>query len=179
MAQEKPTHKKRVQSKSKGNRFELIVSKLMEMTLPPMKFMRTPGSGARVGGVNFGKIGHNFSQQSLNIFVGDIVCTNEDEIGKRLRVNIECKNYANVETVSNLLGNSKIIDWYAESEVDSKKTGKIPVLIFKWNRTDIFIASEFLPDEVTKLLMVRDDGSKIKIGLLTDALKIPEFWIEN
>lgn len=171
--------KKRKNSKTKGNSYELKISKKLAEKLAPLKFIRVPGSGARVGGVNFEKFGSLFSQDSLSIFVGDVVASNESEVGMKCKVSIECKSYAKVDSFSLLmLGSSKIFEWMRESEIDAEKTGKTPILLFKWNRTDDYIASPFLPDSVCKLVLNRPGELPIKIGLLTEALEIRDFWIE-
>lgn len=170
--------KKRKNSKSKGNTYELKISKKLADKLSPLKFIRVPGSGARVGGVNFQKFGTLFSADSLNIFVGDVVASNEAEVGLKCKVNIECKSYATPDNVSLLIGGtSKIFGWMRESEIDAAKTGKVPILIFKWNRTDDFIASPFLPDECCKIILSRPEGLPIKVGLLDDVLNVKDFWM--
>ena len=73
-------------------------------------------------------------------------------------------------------GSSKIFEWMKEAEIDAEKTGKVPVLICKWNRTAIYAASPFLPDDVVKMTLTRDDGLPIKLALLDDALKVVEWW---
>lgn len=171
--------KKRKNSKAKGNSFELKVSKILADKLSPLKFIRVPGSGARVGGSNFSKFGTMFSAESLNIFVGDVVATNEEEVGIKCKVNIECKSYASVDNFSILmLGTSKIFSWMEESEIDAKKTGKTPVLIFKWNRTDIYVASPYLPDAAVRVILNRPEGGPIKIGTLDEVLNFRDFWIQ-
>lgn len=169
--------KKRKNSKVKGNTFELKVAKLLSVELAPLNFIRVPNSGARVGGVNFGKIGGKFSLDSLNIFVGDVVAVNETDVGITCKVSIECKSYSTPDSFTTLIGGtSKIYGWMKESEVDAVKTGKVPVLIFKWNNTPMFLASPALPDEITKIRLSRPDGPDIKICSLEDGLKIKSFW---
>ena len=164
-------------SKTKGNSFELKVSKLLSEKLAPLKFIRVPGSGARVGGVNYAKFGGLFSADTIGLFVGDVVASNETEVGLKCKVSIECKSYADVDSFSLLMsGSSKIFEWMKEAEIDAWKTGKVPVLIFKWNRTAIYAASPFLPDDVVKMTLTRDDGLPIKLALLDDALKLVEWW---
>lgn len=169
--------KQRKQSKPKGNNFELKIAKFLTEHLAPLKFIRSPGSGARVGGINFQRFGNLYSQDSLGIFVGDVVCTNETEAGLVFKCNIECKSYGVADGFNLImLGTSKIFSWMAESEIDASKTGKTPVLIFKWNRTQTFIASPDLPDSCTQMILTRNDKSPIKIGLLDEAVKIKDFW---
>ena len=165
-------------SKVKGNSFELKVSKILSEHLSPLKFIRVPGSGARVGGINFDKFGGLYDAETLNIFVGDVVASNETDVGIKCKVSIECKSYANVDSFSLLMsGSSKIYEWMKEAEIDAAKTGKVPVLIFKWNRTAIYAASPYLPDDVVKMTLTREDGLPIKLALLDDVVKMVNWWI--
>ena len=165
-------------SKVKGNSFELKVSKILSEQLSPLKFIRVPGSGARVGGMNFEKFGGLFSADTIGLFVGDVVASNETEVGMKCKVSIECKSYANVDRFSLLMsGSSKIFEWLKEAEIDAEKTGKVPVLIFKWNRTAIYAASPFLPEDVVKMTLTRDDGLPIKLALLDDVVKVVNWWV--
>lgn len=169
----------RVDSKKKGNSFELKISKLLTEHLAPLKFIRSPGSGARVGGVNFQRFGNLYSEDSLSIFVGDVVCTNESEVGLTFRVNVECKSYKSPDQFTSLMsGGSKIYEWMKESEIDGAKTNKIPVVVFKFNRTPTYIASTELPDACVKMVLKREDDGDIRIGLLEEVLKILDFWVE-
>jgi hypothetical protein len=77
-------------SKVKGNSFELKVSKILSEHLSPLKFIRVPGSGARVGGLNFDKFGGLYGADTLGLFVGDVVASNETEVGMKCKVSIEC-----------------------------------------------------------------------------------------
>lgn len=170
---------KKINSKNKGNQFELTIVKDLSNALEPLQFVRSPGSGARVGGSNFNRYKSLYSADTLNIFVGDVVCTNESEVGLTFKCNVECKSYKSSDSLSTLMsGKSKIFDWMRESEIDAAKTNKIAVVIFKFNRTQTFVASTELPDECVKMVLKREDGD-IKIGLLDDVLKVREFWIDS
>ena len=169
---------KRINSKSKGNNFENKISKLLTEHLSPLKFIRSPGSGARVGGVNFQRFGNLYSEDSLNIFVGDVVCVNESDFGLTFRANIECKSYKESDSFTSLMsGSSKVFEWMKESEIDAAKTNKIPIVVFKFNRTPTYIASTQLPESCVRMILKREDGD-IKIGLLDDVLNVREFWFE-
>lgn len=169
---------KKINSKTKGNVFELTIAKAISNALEPLQFVRSPGSGARVGGVNFNRYKSLYSADTLNIFVGDVVCTNESEVGLTFKCNVECKSYKSSDSLSTLIsGSSKIFEWMAESETDAAKTNKIAVVIFKFNRTPTYIASTELPDGCVKMVLKRDGGD-IKIGLLEEVLKVREFWVE-
>ena len=169
---------KRVDSKAKGNTFELAVSKALTTALAPLRFVRSPGSGARVGGTNFNRFGGLYSADTLNIFVGDVVCVNESEVGLTFKCNVECKSYKESDSITSLIsGKSKIYEWMIESEIDAAKTNKVAVVIFKFNRTPTFIASTELPESCVKIVLKREDGGDIRIGFLDDVLKVREFWV--
>lgn len=169
---------KKINSKNKGNTFELTIAKCLTNALEPLRFVRSPGSGARVGGTNFNRFKSLYSADTLNIFVGDVVCTNESEVGMTFRVNVECKSYKSSDSITTLIsGKSKIYEWMIESEIDAAKTNKVAVVIFKFNRTQTFVASTALPDGCVKMILKRE-GVDIKIGLLDDVLKVREFWVE-
>lgn len=170
---------KKVNSKNKGNAFELTIAKALSNAFKPLQFARSPGSGARVGGTNFNRFGGLYSADTLNVFVGDVVCVNESDFGLTFRANIECKSYKSPDSFTSLMsGKSKIYEWMIESEVDAAKTNKVAVVIFKFNRTQTFIASTELPESCVKMVLKRDDGGYIKIGLLEEVLKVRDFWIE-
>jgi hypothetical protein len=172
---EKPK-KKRVNSKAKGSGFEGKVAKILSNTFSPMKFAKTPGSGARVGGQNFGLFGKFFSQEALNLFVGDVVPVNEQEFPKNFRFIVECKFYKDPDKLENLLsGNSNIYGWMNEVLVDCAKVHKDGIVIFKWNNTPIYAAvtSEIkLPDGVDHITLTNG----IQVSHLDDLLAQKDFW---
>lgn len=74
-----------------------------------------------------------------------------------------------VETLNTILsGKSKITNMLVE--VENAANGKIPVLIFKFDRTKFYVASPNLLQEHTKILL-----GGIKIGMLDDVAG----WLVN
>lgn len=127
--------------KGKGNGFESQIAKKLSVALAPLNFMRSPGSGARVGGKNFEKFGEMFGEEALAIFVADVVPINEKKERLKFRHSIECKFYKTPDSFTHLAaGTANIYKWFEESVEDAKKTDKNPILIFKWNNTPIFVA---------------------------------------
>lgn len=175
VVEQKPK-KKRVNSKGKGGAFESKIAKLLGSTFAPMKFARTPGSGARVGGQNFGTFGKFFSQEALNLFVGDVVPVNEQDNPKAFRFIIECKSYKDADKLENLLhGNSNIYGWMNEVLVDCAKVNKDGIVIFKWNNTPIYAAvtSEIeLPIDVPRVVLING----IQVCHLDKLLAFQDFW---
>jgi len=170
--------KKRVNSKAKGNSFEGTVAKKLSETFDPLKFSRTPGSGARIGGKNFGAFGQFFSDAVKSVFVGDIVPMNEDDHGMKFTKVVECKFYKDPEKMEMLLnGKSKIYGWLQEVLIDAKKVeGKTGIVIFKWNLTPIYCAVSAgtqLPECINKIVIQQN----IQVCHFDELLKHREFWI--
>ena len=175
MTEEQKPKKKRVNSKGKGNGFENKVSKILAEALAPMKFARTPGSGARLGGQNFAAFGSMFSQVAMNMFVGDVVSINEQDCEKNFRFTVECKAYKDADKLENLLhGNSNIYGWVEEVLTDCVKVGKDGIVIFKWNNTPIYTAVTKdiqLPDSVKRIVLTNG----IQVSILKSFFNIKIF----
>lgn len=181
--------------KAKGNSFEATIAKILTKNLQPLNFIRTPGSGARVGGKNFATIGAMFGEEALKIFVGDVVPVNERQTGLKFRHSIECKFYKTQDSFTGLSsGSANVFKWYEEAVIDAAKINKIPMLVFKWNRTDTFVCIDTaahaaklpapLPTpQFTILTYNRTDNNIISraldIYLLDELLKVPDFWFEK
>ena len=176
--------------KAKGNSFEATIAKKLSKELQPLNFIRTPGSGARVGGKNFATIGAMFGEDALKIFVGDVVPVNERQTNLKFLHSVECKFYKTQDSFTGLSsGSANVLNWYEEAVVDAAKINKIPMLIFKWNRTDVFVAVDctahatLLPTSLPKpqftILTYNTDRSiarALDIFLLDELLKTPDFW---
>jgi fructose-specific component phosphotransferase system IIB-like protein len=175
--------------KAKGNGFEGTIAKKLTAALAPLNFMRTPGSGARVGGKNFATLGQMMGEDALKIFVGDVVPVNEKQTGLTFLHSIECKAYATPDNFTSLaMGTANVYKWYEEAVVDAAKIGKNPLLIFKWNMTPIFVASDVFKDEslgkstpLFSILTYGENGGKARaldVWLLDDLLQKPSFWFK-
>ena len=184
--------KKRINSKSKGNGFELTIAKKLSKELAPLNFMRTPGSGARVGGKNFATIGAMFGEDALKIFVGDVVPINEKQEGLLFNFSVETKFYKDQDTFTGLSsGTANIFKWFEEAVDDAAKINKAPLLIFKWNRTSTFVCLDavdsvnlgaltpqfsiitYFPEEPRKINKV------LEVFLLDELLKDKGIWFKN
>lgn len=127
--------------KAKGNGFEGQIAKKLSLALAPLNFIRSPGSGARVGGKNFEKFGEMFGEDALKLFTADVVPINERKSGLNFLHSIECKSYKTPDNFTALVaGSANVFKWFEESVVDAAKTNKNPLLIFKWNNTPVFVA---------------------------------------
>lgn len=187
----KPEKKKRVNGKKKGSGFENHISKLLSEKLDPLKFRRSQSSGAILGGENV-KLIDQFSVDAKTLFIGDVVPTNEADVfrekGWKFKFTLECKFYQNPDRIDHLLDGSRIIHWYDQAAADASKLGKQPLLIFKFNHTEIFCAldaSYKLPDTVRKLITLHDPADSdgvliykklVHVFTLEEALKDLEWW---
>jgi len=168
--------------KAKGNGFEGTIAKKLTAACAPLTFIRSPGSGARVGGKNFETFGKMFGEEAMKLFVGDVVPTNEKDTKKDFYWSIECKSYAKSDSFETMVaGNSNIFKWFAESAVDAEKTKKRPILIFKWNHTPIYVAidanSPYMSTIKTKPRLVLTQGTtSLGVYYLDDLLQVTDFW---
>jgi hypothetical protein len=144
--------------------------------------MRSPGSGARVGGKNFEKFGTMFGEEALAIFVADVVPINEKKEGLTFLHSIECKSYKTPDGFTSLVaGTANVFKWFEESVVDALKTNKNPILIFKWNNTPIFVATEtgLVPTEVKCQLRISNNIRNLNIYYFDDLIQDSSFWYKS
>lgn len=105
-------------SKKKGSRFELKVSKWFTQWTS-FKFGRTPYSGA------------NHQSRDLS---SDIMCQDERH-AHRCKISVECKNYKEIKFEHILLGNKgcDILKFWEQSSKDAKRANKVPILCMRYN----------------------------------------------
>lgn len=169
--------KKKINSKAKGGGFESQIAKKLSAALAPLNFVKTQGSGARVGGKNFETIGKMFGEDALKLFVGDVVPVNERDTGLNFKFSVETKFYKTPDSFTALAsGNANVYKWFEESVNDAGKIGKIPMLVFKWNRTDTFVIVEKSGDVPVAPLFELVKDRHLQVFLLDDLLSHPTFW---
>lgn len=105
-------------SKRKGSRFELKVSKWMTKW-SSYDFGRTPGSGSFHKNSDLGS---------------DIIC-NDPKHAHRCKLSIECKSYKDIKFEHVLLGNKgcDILKFWDQASKDAKRTNKYPILCMRYN----------------------------------------------
>lgn len=105
-------------SKKKGNRFELSVSKWLTKWTG-YKFQRTPWSGA-----------NHFNRDMAS----DIMCSDPKHQHK-CNISIECKFYKDIKFEHILLGNkgSDINKFWEQAKRDAKRASKVPILCMRYN----------------------------------------------
>jgi hypothetical protein len=176
--------KKRVNSKAKGSGFEAKLAKQLSVALDPLKFVRTQGSGGRVGGKNFETIGQMFGQDALKLFVGDIVPSNEKDTlnGESFAWSIEAKFYKTPDSMTSIIsGTANFFGWFNESRVDAVKIERKPLLIFKWNNTAIYVAAlvDDIPEGFTPSVTISRDGLSYGIFFFEELLAYRNFWLRE
>jgi len=181
MTEQKPKRKMRPGGgKAKGSSFEAKIAKALSAALP-INFIKSPGSGARIGGKNFATIGAMMGEETMKLFNADVVPVNEQAVGQQFRFSVECKSYATPDNFTSLVsGSANVFKWFGESVVDSAKIGRDPVLIFKWNHTPIFVAvlTRTMEGLVKPKLTIHNDQYHLDIYEFEELLKYPDFWVK-
>lgn len=170
--------KKRVNSKKKGNSHELVIAKALSKNLSPLEFKRVTNSGATLGGINSVFV-KKYGEEICKIFIGDVTCINNGINGIHFNFCIECKSYKTREDIVAMInGKSDIYKWMNESRIDAAKANLLPLLIFKYNNTPIYVCVDkdnLLPNEINYISLINGD----KVCLFDDLIQYTSFWITN
>ena len=152
-----------INSRTKGHSFEREVAKFMNTTFAwaitkdSYRFRRVPLSGG------FEK----------DIFPGDLVTLNRD-LDNALHISLECKFYKDWKLEDLINGNvSMIYKWYAQAATDASVSGKTPIVIFKKNRSKIYIMapSLYLTSISSQLPLMRIHNTKAILGEIETYMK--------
>ena len=147
-----------VDPRAKGARGETQVrDKLRELT--GLNFERVPGSGAL---------------DPKHMLKGDLYIPNE-----RNKYCIEVKNYEEDHINSTLLTGKtpKLIEFWEQTIRESAQVSKIPLLIFKFNRSKMFCAFKTMPSADYRYLFLNINKHEFYVALLDDFIRNdqPEF----
>lgn len=157
-----------INSKRKGSRFELAVSKWLTLW-SGYKFQRTPYSGA-----------NHFNRE----LASDIMCA-DPKHQFRCKISVECKSYKDIKFEHILLGNkgSDINKFWAQASRDAKRAHKAPILCMRYNAMPkgefFFVISAQYAEAFWKILgepyfsitMGNDDGDVILVFMASKVLK--------
>lgn len=135
-----------VDPRQKGARGETQVKdKLRELT--GLKWERTPGSGAL---------------DPKHKLKGDLYIPDSSNA-----YCVEVKNYEEDHISSKLLtsSNPQLLEWWTQAERQAEQVGRKPLLIFKFNRSKMFVAYNDVPSTNLKTILILD---KIFVSLLED-----------
>lgn len=141
-----------VDSRDKGARAESAVKdKLKELT--GLKWERTPGSGAL---------------NEKHGLKGDLYVPNE----KNYYV-VEVKHYKDDHLTSAVLTgkNPQLLEWWQQAIRQGKQVDKIPLLIYKYDRSKLFAAYEDMPTANYRYMFISIDGHEFYTALLDDYIK--------
>lgn len=147
-----------VDSRQKGSRAESVIKDKLK-SLTGLGWERTPSSGAL--DAKHGLKGDLYIPNATNIFC------------------VECKHYADDHLTSALLTSKspQLMEWWGQAKRQAMQVGRKPLLIFKFDRSKIFVAYEDMPssDQLKQLLIL----DSFFVSLLEDwiAVEKPKFTI--
>lgn len=130
--------------KNKGSGFEREIAKYLSDKYGE-SFIRAPGSGAYVGGKNQHRT-EVLHEGQIRSFKGDIVPGQSF-----IKMNVECKFYADFPFHLLLTGESKVIDAWIGQLMDVADPNDLNILFMKFNRKGRYIAVQ------SKLTWVADN----------------------
>jgi hypothetical protein len=134
-------------SKNKGNSFERQIAQFLT-ELYGETFIRAPGSGAYVGGIN-NQRKQFLHEGQIRSFKGDIVPGQSFP-----KLNAECKSYKDFPFHQLYQGSVKILDLWIQQCVDAGDPGDFNIIFMKFNRKGTYVAVEAQPNH-TDLLFTR------------------------
>lgn len=130
--------------KNKGSGFEREIAKYLSDKYGE-SFIRAPGSGAYVGGKNQSRT-EVLHEGQIRSFKGDIVPGQSF-----IKMNVECKFYADFPFHLLLTGECKVIDAWIGQLMDVADPNDLNILFMKFNRKGRYIAVQ------SKLTWVADN----------------------
>lgn len=150
-----------VDPRAKGARAETLMRDQLRV-LTGLTWERVPSSGAL---------------DPKHGLKGDLYVPNE----KNLYV-VEVKHYAEDHLTSSLLTskNPQFFEWWEQAVRQGKQVSKIPLLIFKHDRSKTFCAFEEMPTADYRYLFVSACGYEVYVALLDDFVthEQPKFILE-
>ena len=136
-------------SKVKGSAYEAKIRDLLTAELK-IEFKRMPLSG------------------SLEYLKGDLWTPHDTAAFPYC---IECKHYAELEWNNFLTSKTtNILDFWTQASKDAVTMGKLPLLIFRWNRSKDFVGYSDYTIECENYVEIKSFGHHFRISLLTEWL---------
>jgi hypothetical protein len=143
-----------VDSRAKGARVE-TQAKEMLVKLTKLPWERTPGSGAL-------DAKHNLK--------GDLYVPNHNNV-----YCVEVKGYAEDHINSGILTHKtpQTLEWWRQATKQSKLVSKEPLLIFKYDRSKLFVAFESMPETIAyrHMFVHYENTVEFYVALLEDWIK--------
>lgn len=141
-----------VDSKAKGSRTEMLVRDTLRK-YTGLNWERTPLSGAL---------------NAVHGLKADIYVPNEKNL-----FSVEIKGYADDHVTSKILTdkNPQILEWWKQCIRQAKETDKVPLLIFKFDRSKLFVAFTDIPTSSYRTMFIDIDGHSFFVAKLEDWLE--------
>lgn len=139
-------------SRAKGSRAEIIVrDKLRELT--GLKWERVPSSGAL---------------SPIHQLKGDVYL-----VGEKNLYCVEVKHYADTQLNTSILTAKEplLITWMNQAIRQGEQVNKLPLLIFKHDRSPLFVAFDRTPTPGYNFFYVSAKGLQFYVSLLDDWYK--------
>jgi hypothetical protein len=147
-----------VDPRAKGARGEIQVRDMLRQSTG-LQWERTPGSGAL---------------DEKHGLKGDLYVPNKENL-----FCVEVKNYEGDHLTSHILTDKdpQLITWWEQAVRQGTQVGRKPLLIFKFNRSKIFVAYQSLPMGPYRVMFIDAKGHEFYVALLGDWLKFdnPQF----
>ena len=140
-----------VDSRAKGARTETVIRDLLRKHTK-LAWERVPGSGAL---------------DEKHGLKGDLYIPNEKNL-----YCTEVKGYAEDHITSAILSSKspQLLEFWAQAVRQGLQVKKQPLLIFKYDRSKVFVAFESMPDFSYTYIFVSRDGYEFYVSLLEDWL---------
>lgn len=138
-----------VDSKEKGARAETVARDALRK-YTGLKWERVPGSGAL---------------DEKHGLKGDLYLPNEKN-----RYCVEVKHYADSHISHTLITGKtpQLIEWWEQTLRQARQTNRMPLLIFKHDRSKLFVAFIEMPTSTYPYIFVNKEGYEFYISLLED-----------
>ena len=140
-----------VDSRDKGARAESLVKNALRRATG-LNWERTPGSGAL---------------NEKHGLKADLYVPNEKNLYA-----VEVKHYAEDHLTSSVLTSKtpQLIEWWKQAIRQGKQVSKIPLLVFKFDRSKLFVAFTEVPSGSYRYMLIRVDEHEFFVALLDDYL---------
>lgn len=138
-----------VDPRAKGSRAEIMIRDQLR-ALTGLTFERTPSSGSLAPAL---------------LMKGDLFLP-----GVNNAYCIECKHYADDHLTSKVLTDKipQLLTFWEQAVRQGKQVSKIPLLIFKFDRSKVFCAFEQMPTGAYPYMYICKNGYELYVALLDD-----------
>jgi Holliday junction resolvase len=140
-----------VDVRAKGTKAETDIKAVLRKHTK-LNWERTPGSGAL---------------NEKHGLKGDLYIPNKENL-----FCVECKHYEEDHLTSKILSgkNPQILEWWKQALRQADQVGRKPLLIFKHNRSKMFVAYEEMPVTSIDFIYLSVDSYELYISLLEEWL---------